>query len=258
MSTERDPLSRFLERLKTASRSEAVGEYSERLLWTTLCRQLLNGLTSEGFVVSEELQVPVGMAARTGAVATILRPDFTVSKDEVRLFIFLDIESETGQVNSSTLRQYQKTLVNSALTSGVVHAWRGNEIPSASLDIIRISKIDVSEKNVELGPVLPITECIREFYARSFVGDWELEGLETLKAQKSGLNTLPLVEEALRIELERLKKRQLKRWDRKEAQALIDEKVVERVIEVLRRSLFVDKREDIRKSIERIVGEKTS
>jgi hypothetical protein len=256
MSTERDSLSRFLERLKATSRSKNLDEYSERLLWTTRCRQLLQELQTEAFDVSEELQVPVGVPSREEGVPAILRPDFVVTKDEVRLLVFIDIASSVEEADSSTLRQYKKTLTNTSLASGVIHCWRGENIPSVALDIYKVSKLDLSEKSVHLGPVLPVKECIRAFYAQSFVGNWGVEGLEALKAEKSVIDTLSLVKVALQRELKILKSRPLKRWDRREAQALIDNNVLDRVVELLRRSISSGRRENIGKAIQRTLEEK--
>lgn len=256
MSSGTDPLARFLERLKVEARSEHLEEYSELLIWSSKCREVLTRLREEGFDFIEELHIPVPTPAHEERIATVLRPDFVVTRNEVRLLMFLDVKSETGQANTSALRQYHRALVNSSLTSAVVHTWRGDDLPSTVLDMYKISKIDLSGRQVSLEPIKPLRASVVEFYQMSFVGDWGLEELETLRAEKSTVDTITLLERSLRREFQQFKQRQLKRWDRKEAQDLVDDQIVESLLEALRRSIATGRKEEIQKLIPKLIRQK--
>lgn len=258
MTSGTDPLARFLEQLKAEARSEHLEEYSELLIWSSRCREVLTGLRDEGFDYTEELHIPVPTPAHEERIATVLRPDFVVTRDEVRLIIFLDVKSETGQATTSALRQYQRALLNSSISSAVVHTWRGDDLPSTLLDMYKMSKLDLSVRQLSLEPIKPLRATIVEFYHTSFVGDWGLEELETLKAEKSTTDTLALLEQSLRREFQQFKQRELKRWNRKEAQTLVDDQTIGSLLETLKHSIATGRKEEIKKLIPRLIREKKS
>jgi hypothetical protein len=258
VSSRTDPLARFLEQLKAEARSEHIEEYSELLIWSSRCREILTGLREEGFDYTEELHIPVPAPAQEERIAAVLRPDFVTTRDGVRLLIFLDMKSETGKAPTSALRQYHHALINSSISSAAVHTWRGDDLPSAVLDMYKMSRIDFSGKQqISLEPIKPLRSSILEFYHTSFVGDWALEELETLRAEKSTTDTLAVLEQSLRRQFQQFKQRELRRWNRKEAQALIDDQIIGELLEILKRSIAMGRREDIQKVILRLIQEKS-
>ena len=102
----------------------------------------------------------------------------------------------------------------------------------------------------------PLRASIVEFYQTSFVGDWGLDQIGTLKAQKSYVDTLATLERSLGRGFEQFKQQRLKRWDRKEAQALIGDQVIQSLLETLRRSVTTGRKEEIEKIIPKLIQEK--
>jgi hypothetical protein len=218
---------------------------------------VLTELREEGFDYSEELHIPAPTSAREERIAAVLSPDFIATRDGVRFLIFLDVKSETGQASTAALRHYHYALINSSISSAVVHTWRGDDLPSAVLDMYRISRLDLGgRQQVGLEPIKPLRDSILEFYQTSFVGDWALEGLETLRAEKSTTDTLTVLEQSLRRQFQQFKQRELRRWNRKEAQALVDNQMIDHLLETLKRSISTGRREDIQKVVLRLIQEK--
>jgi hypothetical protein len=168
-----DLISEYLNRLRIEEKSGSFNEYAERLAHVAKLREVLEALTSAGYVSSEG---PVLLGPyRQHLGATVWGPpDFVVLRDDVLIHVYLVI-GQAGELTSAQLQGVWNDLRENPSLSAVVVCWPDGDFASAIIDSFAIRSY--LERGAPLSlpsdDLAPLAVAIERFFEAQLV-DWNL------------------------------------------------------------------------------------
>ena len=171
-----DALKEYLERLRIQQKSTSVDDYSARLAHLYGMRASLAELMSRGYDVAEGTSF-IGPRSQVGGLRALAIPDYVVFKEDVLLYIYLQI-STPQQILAESMQAIWQALRENPNLSAAVAVWPEEGYPSVCIDsFLARTFVERAEIiNVPGEMVLPLADAIDQFFESQFT-EWNLLSL---------------------------------------------------------------------------------